>query len=110
MHSIKSKITTVTIGTVIISMIIAMLLGVSAIRTLGMRNSEQILLLLCETGQKNLDLYFTDVEQEVNTISAYVESDLRGLDDASLQAHLDRVSDFFQKVLYRTNGILTYYY
>ena len=36
--------------------------------------------------------------------------DLRGLEDAELQAHLDRVSDIFRKMTYRTSGILTYYY
>ena len=110
MHSIRTKLTAATVGAIIITMIVAAVFGVIAIRGSAVRSSEQMLLLLCRAGQKNLDSTLIDVEQDVQTISAYVESDLDGLDDEKLQAHLDRVSDFFQKVLYKTNGVMTYYY
>lgn len=110
MHSLKTKIAAVTISAVIITMIIATVFGVIAIRQLGISSSEQLLRLLCEAGEKNLNSILLDVEQDVQTISAYVEADLDGLDDQSLQEHLDRVSEFFPKTLYKTNGILTYYY
>ena len=110
MHSIRTKITVVTIGAVIITMIIAAFFGVTAIRSIGAGDSEQMLLLLCEAGAKNLDDYLENLEQEVGAISAYVEADLGGLDDEQLQAHLDRVSDFFKKVMIRTDGVKTYYY
>lgn len=110
MRSIRTKITSVTIGAIIITMIIADILGVAAIRNIGISSSEQMLRLLCESGQKNLNLYLEEVEQEVKTISAFIESDLDGLSDEELQAHIDRVHDFFQKIIYRTNGIMTYYY
>lgn len=110
MKSLRTKITAVTTGAIIFTMIIATILGVVAIRNIGMSSSEQLLLLLCEAGQKNLDSNLERVEQDVKTVSAYVESDLDGLNDQKLQAHLDRVSDFFKKVVYRTNGIMTYYY
>ena len=110
MHSLKTKITAVMISAIVITMIIAAVFGVIAIRNIGISSSEQMLLLLCEAGQKNLDSALLDIEQEVQAISAYVESDLDGTDDLKLQAHLDRVSDFFKKVLYKTNGVMTYYY
>ena len=91
-------------------MVIATVFGVIAIRNIGSRSAERILLLLCETGEKNLDHYFESVEQSVEMVSAYVESDLDGLSDEQLQAHLDRVSDIFRKLTYKTNGVLTYYY
>ena len=69
-----------------------------------------MLLLLCESGEKNLDRYFESVEQSVETVLAYVESDLDGLDEEHLQAHLDRVDDFFDRLTYRTHGVLTYFY
>lgn len=43
-------------------------------------------------------------------ISTYAESDLDGVDDKSLQAHLDRVREIFAYVTHSTNGVLTYYY
>lgn len=89
---------------------IAAFFGVAAIRNIGNRSADQALLLLCETGQKNLDHYFRNVEQSVEIVSSFVESDLDGLEDEKLQAHLDRVSDIFEKLTYYANGVLTYYY
>ena len=110
MHSIKTKITAMTVCVIVIAMVIATVYGVTAIRDVGNRDAEQTLLLLCETGQKDLDYYFQNVERSVKTVEAYVESDLDGVDDENLQAHMDRVSDVFQKLAYNTNGVLTYYY
>ena len=98
MHSLRTKITAVTISAIIITMIIAAVFGVIAIRNIGITSSEQMLLLLCEAGQKNIDSGLLDIEKNVQAISAYVEADLDGTEDRKLQAHLDRVSDFFKKV------------
>lgn len=110
MYSIKTKMTAITVCGIVIAMIVAAALGVTAIRNLGNRSADQTLLLLCEKGQKDLNHYFDSVEQSVEMVSAYVESDLSGLEDDALQAHLDRVSKFFQRLTYKTDGVLTYYY
>ena len=110
MHSIRTKITLFTECAIVVAMVIAGAFGVSAIKDIGSRSADQLLLMLCQTGQKNLNHYFESVEQSVEMVSAYVESDLDGLDDARLQAHLDRVSDIFHRLTYKTNGVLTYYY
>ena len=99
-----------TVCVIVIAMGIASILGVTAIRNIGNRNADQILRLLCEKGQKDLDCYFQSVEQSVETVSAYVESDLDGLEDEKLTAHLERVHDIFGMLAYNTNGVLTYYY
>ena len=110
MHSIRTRILVVSISAIIITMIIAAVFGVVAIRNINTNSFEQMLRLLCEVGQKNLDASLIGVEKDVQTISAYVEEDLDGLDDRKLQEHLDRISAFFRKVLNKTNGILTYYF
>ena len=110
MHSIRTRILVVSISVIIITMIIAAVFGVVAIRNINTYSSEQILRLLCEAGQKNLDTCLIGVEKDVQTISAYVEEDLDGLDDRKLQEHLDRISEFFKKVLNKTSGVMTYYY
>lgn len=110
MDGIKKKITSLTVCFVVLAMGIATFLGVTALKDIGNRDSNQLLLLMCETGQKNLDSYFKNVEQSVSMVSAYVESDLDGLDDAKLQAHLERVRFFFNRLAYKSSGILTYYY
>ena len=106
MHSIKTKIIAMTVCVIVIAMVIATVLGVTAIRNIGNHDAQQTLLLLCETGQKDLDYYFQNVEQSVKTVEAYVEDDLDVMDDENLQAHMDRVSDVFQKLAYNTNGAL----
>ena len=95
---------------IVIAMAISAFLSVAALRSVGSRDADQLLLLMCETGQKNMDNYFKSVEQSVAMLSAYVESDLDGLDDEKLQAHLSRVVPIFDKVISKTNGVLTYYY
>lgn len=110
MHSLRTKITAMAIGAIIITMIIAAAFGVVAIQRLGMSDAEQMLRLLCEAGEKNLDDLFGNLEQNVLIVSSYVESDLDGISDEELQKHLDRVSDVFKRILVKTNGIVTYYY
>ena len=110
MKSIRTKITTLTVLAIAFALTAATVFGVIAIRNIGQRSSNQILLLLCESGEKNLDFYFESVEQSVEMVSAYVESDLVSIEEDELQSHLDRVSDIFKKMTYKTNGILTYYY
>ena len=110
MHSIRTKMTAMTVCAVVITMVIATAFGFKAIRDIGNYNAEQTLLLLCEKGHKDLDYYFQNVESSVKTVAAFVQSDLDRVDDEALQAHIDRVSDVFQKLAYNTNGVLTYYY
>lgn len=99
-----------TVCMILVTMIVSTAYGVSTIRDMGSNNANETLLLLCETGQKNLDSYFTSVEQSVEMVSAYVGSDLDGIDDAHLQAHLDRVSGICERLMHNANGVLTYYY
>lgn len=110
MQSIRTKITAMTLSVIIIVMSVSTVFGVIAIKNIGTKSADKMLLLLCETGQKNLNHYFESVEQSVEMVSAYVESDLDGVDDAHLQAHLDRVEEIFKKLTYKTYGMLTYYY
>lgn len=110
MKSIRTKITMMTVCAVAAAMIVATVVGAVLIRSIGSRSSDKLLNLLCETGEKNLDYYFNRVEQSVEMVSAYVKTDLDGVDDAHLQAHLDRVSDIFKKMTNKENDILTYYY
>lgn len=104
MHSIRTKITLMTVSAVMTVMIVAAVLGVAAISYFGSRSADQILQLLGQSGQKNLDRYFESIEQSVEMVAAYVESDLDALDDVRLQAHLDRVAGIFRKLTDKTGG------
>lgn len=113
MRSIRTKTTVLTVCAIIIAMTVATLMGVGAVKRVGTSSSEQILKLLCETGEKNLDAYFESVEQSVKMVSSFIETDLRDvrdLDDTTLGEHLQRATDICEGVSDQTNGILTYYY
>lgn len=110
MHSIRTKTTLLTVCAIVASITIVTLMGAIAIRDIGKSDSGQLLTLLCESGEKNLDSYFESVEQSVQMVSAYVESDLEGLAPDQLDAHIGRAKDIFSKMTHRTNGVLTYYY
>ena len=110
MRHIKAKITLIIIVAIVLSMGIVTLLSMNSIKRLGQDDSEQILLLLCETGQKNLDSYFVSVEKSVGLIASYVENDLADTEIEDLPDHVDRVRDIFEDIAVQTNGVLTYYY
>ena len=110
MRSIRTKIAVLTVVAIIAAMGLSTLIGAAAVSRIDKSSSEELLFLLCETGEKNLDAYFESVEQSVGIVSSYVTGDIDGLDEASLAAHTARVRDIFDKTAVRTSGVLTYYY
>lgn len=117
LNSLRAKITLWTACAIVIAMTVATLLSVISIRNIGNSSSNQMLLLLCEAGEKNLDFYFKSVEHSIEMISNYVKSDLgefektdSDLNPEQFSEHLERVKELFGKIIYKTNGILTYYY
>ena len=110
MKSLRTKITIMTLCVVIIAVTVVTVLSVFFIRKTEQRKSDQLLLLLCETGEKNLDYYFNSVQKSVAKVAAFVEADLNGLDDENFSRHMETVNDYFEEMAYRTNGVLTYYY
>lgn len=69
-----------------------------------------MLIMQCETGEKNLDHYFESIEQSVAMVSSFAEADLEGSDISDLSGHIDRIGVLFNKIAEETNGVLTYYY
>lgn len=110
MHSIKSKITLITVIPIIATMIVATLIAGIAINKVGNDSAYRILELLCETGEKDLDLYFTSVEQSAKTIAKYAEDDLKKTSISDIHSHLEKVKDVFENTAEHTSGVLTFYY
>lgn len=110
MRSIRTKMTLLTVCVIIIIVISMSLISVIFIRGNEQRKSNQLLLLLCETGEKNLDYYFDSVQKSVRKVAAFVEADMDGLEEEKLAAHIDRVREKFDEMASKTNGVLTYYY
>ena len=110
MRSLKTRITLMTIGVLVLAVAAISIVSVVFIRNTEHHKSDQLLLLLCETGERNLDYYFNSVQKSVGRVASYVQADLDGLTDEQLSAHMDRVNKYFDEIASKTNGVLTYYY
>lgn len=110
MRSLKTRLS-VTMLCVIFAVIMAVtLLSVIFIRNTASRKANQLLLMLCENGQYSLNYYFDSVQSSVNNITAFVEDDLKGLDDEQFEKHMENAREYFDFIVSQTNGVLTYYY
>ena len=110
MRSLRTRITILTACVVMVAVVAITLLSVFSVRNNEQRKSDQLLLLLCETGEKNLDYYFNSVQKSVGKVASFVESDIEGISDEELSAHMERASEYFDEMASKTNGVLTYYY
>ena len=110
MRSLRTKITLMTVCVILFTLTAVMLFSVIFIRTNEHHKSEQLLLLLCETGERNLDYYFNSVQRSVRKVESFVTADLDGLEERQLQRHMERVRKYFDEMASKTNGVLTYYY
>ena len=110
MRSLRTKISLLTACVIVLAVVVVTLTSVLFIRNAEHTKSEQLLLLMCETGKRNLDYYFTSVEKSVKKVAAYVEKDLDGTEEEQLLGHTGRVEKYFDEVASKTNGVLTYYY
>ena len=110
MRSFRTRFTILTVFVVIFAVSIISATSVLFIRNNEQSKSDQLLLLLCETGEKNLDYYFNSVQKSVEKVSSYVEADLDGVTDKQLEKHILRVGQYFDEMAAKTNGVLTYYY
>ena len=79
MHSLRTRITMLTVWITVIAVTIVTLVSVLFIRSNKRRESEQLLLLLCETGQRNLDYYFDSVQKSMRKVSNFLEEDLENM-------------------------------
>ena len=99
-----------TVCLIVAAVLTVTILCVVFIRNNEKQESDQLMLQLCEIGQRNLNYYFTETQKAVSGVTAFIGQDLDGLEDARLAAHVSRVRSFFEETARRTNGILTYYY
>ena len=73
MHSLRTRITLLTVCMIIIAVTSVTVLSVLFIQRNEHRQSDQLLLMLCDTGERNLDYYFNSVEIFIeNFASGYI--------------------------------------
>ncbi len=109
-HSLRTRITITMLFVLLIAITVVTLLSAVFIRKTESARSDQLLLLLCETGERNLNYYFNSVQKSVEKVADFTEADITGLGEAELKEHVDRVREYFDEMASKTNGVLTYYY
>ena len=110
MRSLKTRLAITMLFVIFTVIMVITLLSVIFIRKTASRKSDQLLLMLCENGQYSLNYYFDSVQNSVNDITSFVEDDIKGLDEEQLEKHMENASEYFDYIISRTNGVLTYYY
>ena len=110
MRSLRTRITLMTLCVLMIAVIIISALSVIFIRNNEHQKSDQLLLLLCETAERNLDFYFNNTQNTVTKVASFAQADLKGLDDELLEEHVERVREYFGSTASKASGVLTYYY
>lgn len=134
MHSIRVRITAITILAILSSILAIYFAGVATMRGRTDRNSIEMMNLIAEDTEKSLEKYFESIEQLVETTANFADE---GLDsvflvecgavaaqagqsgptaeqtarlDAYLKDYCGRVRDFFSGVAGYTHGVVSYYY
>ena len=96
MHSISTKLTLLAVCFIVVAIVVTAVIGTVSLKKIGDSNSEQMLLMLCKTGERNLDYYFKSVEQSVEMISSFIKTDLDGLDTPHFASHMERARGIFE--------------
>ena len=139
MHSIQTKITAVTITAIILSILFAGGIGITALNRVGNADSTREITLISENRRQTLNEYMTNIEQSVNMVAHYAveeldsvrlaQADVIGADgyvlrsevpdkltdgqralNGYLYSYSSNVKNVFQTVANHTPGVITYYY
>ncbi|MCR5402245.1 MAG: diguanylate cyclase [Butyrivibrio sp.] len=110
MRSLRTRITLMMLCVIFGVLTIITLVSTVYIRKTERIKSDQLLLLLCEIGERNLDYYFDSVQSSVEKVSYFAESDLKGTTDEQLRESIESVREYFDAIAHKTNGVVTYYY
>ncbi|HBB72588.1 MAG TPA: sensor domain-containing diguanylate cyclase [Ruminococcus sp.] len=110
MHSLRTRITVTMLCVILAALVIVTLLSAIFIRRTESHKSDQLLLMLCESGERSLDYYFDSVQNSVLKVKSFAEEDLDGTEDEQLEKHMENTRKYFGMMASKTKGILTYYY
>lgn len=139
MHSIRTKITALTLAAILMSVLAIGGIGIAFIKLQGDQSAENEMRLLCENRVMTLDRYLLSIEQSVDMVVNYITETLEGVDltgmgvagatgygdslagvtrtdaqrralDEMLANHIGHIEAVFRSVAKHTNGVISYYY
>lgn len=138
MHSIRTRITTLTMTAVVVCVLVVGVIGVLSIKSAANRAADQELTLLCENRRKTLNEFMNVIEQSVSTITRYAVETLDSVElmkggvigvngdgsamagrdwdgeqqrklDAYLAAYTENLETMFRSAANHSNGVVSYY-
>lgn len=110
-HSLRTRITVTMLGVILAALALTTLLSAVFIRTTESHKSDQLLRMLCRSGQQSLDYYFDSVQNTVTKVTSFAEEDLNSVDnEEQLAAHMERTREYFGLMASKAKGVMTYYY
>lgn len=110
MHSLRTRLTVTMLCVILAALVIVTLLSAVFIRRTESYKTDQLLLMLCESGERSLDYYFDSVQNSVLRVTSFAEEDLEGMNDEQLEKHVENIREYFGMMASKTKGVLTYYY
>lgn len=110
MHSLRTRITITMLCVILATLVIITSLSAIFIQRTESHKSDQLLLMLCESGERSLDYYFDSVQNSVLKVTSYAEEDLEGREEEQLEEHIENIREYFGMMASKTKGVLTYYY
>ncbi|MBR0282871.1 MAG: hypothetical protein IJQ81_15020, partial [Oscillibacter sp.] len=138
MHSIRTRIMSLTIAAILVSLLSVGAMSVYSVKLEGDQHTAQSMSLICDNCRRNLNEYLNSVEQSVDMVTRYVSETLSSVDlmnggvigmsgaeqeprtdwdterqnqlDTRLNAHMEMARTVFRSVANHTNGVITYYY
>ena len=138
MHSIRTKITALSLAAILVSLLAVGGIGIVFTHRQVNTSADNEARLVCDTARKTLDKYLLSVEQSVDILARCAAESLENADlseygvagatglsgsvledrtenqkqrlNAFLKAHCDRVEALFHAAASYTSGVVTYYY
>ena len=139
MHSIRSKITLITVAAILVSVSAIGCISIASVKAVGDQSSAETMRLLCETCCDDINDYLDGIEQSVELVSRYATNQLNGIAlveggavgarglgeglagkdwdteqqralDEYLHGYLAEVESLFRSVADRTSGAVSFYY
>lgn len=126
MHSIRIKITAVTVAAVLTSILALGAIGILTIGVESDRSSAEKMELICENMEWQLNTYLSSLQQSVNMAIQIAHDSLDDPDiqflgrsgdpekvaklDVALARHCQQVEHAFGSIANSTSGVVTYYY
>ena len=96
---------------ILAALAVTTLLSAVFIRTTESHKTDQLLRMLCKSGQRSLDYYFDSVQNTVTKVTSFAEEDLNSVDnEKQLAVHMERTREYFGLMASKAKGVLTYYY